>query len=90
MHCHFVGGTSQLVRSTCKLFRAPQFMLLIVPYNFVCYNCISITQWLVRKMGFALAKKCTVASILGITFFCLRVQRLSSCVVSIPVFMNTI
>ena len=55
MHCHFVGGTSQLVRSTCKSFL--QFMLLIVLYSFVCYNYISITQWLVRQNEVCIGKE---------------------------------
>ena len=52
LHCHFVvGGTSQLTCSTCKLFRAPLFMLLVVLYNFVYYNYIIITQLLVGWFG---------------------------------------
>ena len=55
LHCCFVGGASQLVRSairnTCKLFCAPPFMLLIVPYNSVHYNYIIIMQWLVVGSG---------------------------------------
>ena len=31
----------------CKLFRAPPFTLLIVPYNSVYYNYIIFMQWLV-------------------------------------------
>ena len=62
-----VGGASELVCSaicsTCKLLRAPSFMLLIVLYNSVYYNYIIITQWLVGwfrdqgKREVALAKK---------------------------------
>ena len=37
----------QLARSMCKSFRTPPFMLLIVLYNSVYYNYITITQWLV-------------------------------------------
>ena len=66
LHCHFVGGASHLMCSacsTCKSFCAPPFMLLLVPYNFLYYNYIIITKWLVGwfwsqcKRGFALAKK---------------------------------
>ena len=56
----------QLARSTCKSFLAPSFTLLIVPYNSVYYNYITIMQWLVgsgikANRGVASAKKCTVA-----------------------------
>ena len=29
LHCHFIGGAAQLVCSTCKLFHAPLFTLLV-------------------------------------------------------------
>ena len=58
---------SQLMRSaihsTCKSFLAPLFMLLIVPYNSVYYNYITIMQWLVGwfwdqgKKGVCIGKK---------------------------------
>ena len=60
--CCFVGGASQLTCSTCKSFRAPPFMLLVVLYNFIYYNCIIITHllvgWLVRgNKGVCVNKK---------------------------------
>ena len=73
LHCHFVGGASQLVRSAihsmCKSFRAPPFMLLIVPYNSVYYYYNALVGWLVGwfwsqgKKGVCICKKekCTVA-----------------------------
>ena len=51
LHCHFVGGASQLVHSAihsmCKSFRASPFMLLIVPYNSVYYYYYALVGWLV-------------------------------------------
>ena len=50
LHCQ---GASQLVcsavhnHSTCKLFLAPPFTLLIVPHNSAYYNYVFITQRLV-------------------------------------------
>ena len=46
----------------CNLFCVPPFTLLVVPYNSVYYNYITIIQWLVgseikAKRGFASAKK---------------------------------
>ena len=35
----------------CKLFRGPPFTLLVVPYNSVYYNYITIIQWLVGWFG---------------------------------------
>ena len=53
LHWCFVGGPSQLARtsicSTCKSFHAPPFMLLIVLYNFVCYNYYAMVGWLVQE-----------------------------------------
>ena len=65
LHWRFVGGASQPVRSTCKSFRAPPFMLLIVPYNSVYYNHVhnyyAMVGWSVwgskQKEGFVLAKR---------------------------------
>ena len=52
LHCCFVGGTLELMRTTCKSFHATPFTLLIVPYNSVYYNCIIIMQWLVLWFGY--------------------------------------
>ena len=49
LHCCFVGDASQLTCSTCKSFRAPPFMLLVLMYNFVYYNLRNC--WLVGWFG---------------------------------------
>ena len=45
LHCHFIGGAAQLVCSTCKLFRAPLFTLLVRWFIIEGWAWASIHCW---------------------------------------------
>ena len=45
LHCHFIGGAAQLVCSTCKLFHAPLFTLLVRWFIIEGWAWASIHCW---------------------------------------------
>ena len=63
LHNCTCGSASQLmrsaIRSTCKSFHVPPFMLLIVPYNSIYYNYYTMVGWLwgQDKKGVCVGKK---------------------------------